>query len=68
MSRLENTYNEDCVGQLYLDWDEYEEIMRGHDQHIVEDAIKYEDHEVQKVIREWNPDGPAEPVQEDWLF
>ncbi len=61
MTQIENTYNQYTVGQLGMDWDEYQQMMSGHNQRDLEnDRFEYDDPEIQRTLRNWEPEEPQE--------
>lgn len=65
---MENTYNENNIDQIGLDWDEYEEMMAeyNHEQ-LINDELKYEDDYVQRAIRNWQPEDTDVNDVDYWL-
>ena len=65
----DNTYNEDNIDQIGLDWDEYEEMMAEyHNEQLADDCLKYEDDYVQRSIRNWQPEDVDVNEVNYWLY
>lgn len=64
---MENTYNEDNVHQLGLDWDEYEEMMAeaNEQDHY---TMEYGEDYVQRCIRNWDPQDTDVNSIAHWIY
>lgn len=68
----ENTYTEENIELLGVDWDSYEEMMYEENLALLEDdRVTYDDPHVQEEIRSWRPvdSTPEEDVNtvEHWM-